>query len=293
MLTCLRRSCGTIVTAGVLLATWDDAFAQVASPPAEASNPAPDARADTFWQAARKGDAAAITQLLDQGVDVNTRFRYGATALSYASDRGHLAIVKMLLARGANPNVKDTFYGATPLSWASSPAQGRKPEHVEIVRLLLEAGAQGQGDALMAAIGAGDEPMARVVVEHGRLSADALADALEEATTEKQTGIVTLLTTAGAKARPIVTLTAPQLARCAGEFGNGGTIVSLAVKDGTLQGGPPGQTLTLVPRSETTFGVAGQPGVTLVFSLGPEGASSVTLNRRQGPPVVYTRVEGK
>lgn len=40
-----------------------------------------------FWAAARRGDAAQVKALLDQGVDVNTKFRYDATALSYASDR--------------------------------------------------------------------------------------------------------------------------------------------------------------------------------------------------------------
>ena len=76
---------------------------------------------------ARKGDAAAVRRLLDAGVDPNTRFRYDATALSYACDRGHVEVVRLLLERGAEVNVKDTFYGATPLSWAISPAQGRRP----------------------------------------------------------------------------------------------------------------------------------------------------------------------
>src|SRR6476619_8143328 len=82
--------------------------------------------ADQLQEAARKGDAAVVKKLLDEGVDVNTKFRYGATALSYACDRGHLDVVKLLLDRGADANVKDTFYGATPLTWAVNPAMGRK-----------------------------------------------------------------------------------------------------------------------------------------------------------------------
>src|SRR5436190_5572345 len=109
-------------------------------------------RAEALAEAARKGDAAAVKKLLDDGVDVNTKFRYGATALSYACDRGHVDVVKLLLDRGADVNVKDTFYGATPLSWAVRPAMGRKPQHPEIVRLLLRHGAQGKEAALMGAI---------------------------------------------------------------------------------------------------------------------------------------------
>src|SRR5262245_12844374 len=79
-------------------------------------------KADAFLEAARKGDAAGVRKLLDEGVDVNTRFRYDRTALSFACDRGHLDIVKLLLDRGADVNVEDTFYHATALSWAVNPA---------------------------------------------------------------------------------------------------------------------------------------------------------------------------
>ena len=60
-------------------------------------------------EAVRKGDLALVTSLLDQGADVNAKFRYGATALFKAAERGHVEIVKLLLARGADVTVKDTF----------------------------------------------------------------------------------------------------------------------------------------------------------------------------------------
>src|ERR1700682_5321437 len=94
-------------------------------------------KAEALAEAARKGDAVAVKRLLDEGVDVNTKYRYGTTVLAYACDRGHPAVGKLLLDRGAEVNVKDTFYGATPLTWASSPAMDRKPQHAEIVGLLL------------------------------------------------------------------------------------------------------------------------------------------------------------
>ena len=46
---------------------------------------------DELWAAARKGDAAAVRRLLDAGVDANAKTPYGATALSFAAEKGHLA----------------------------------------------------------------------------------------------------------------------------------------------------------------------------------------------------------
>src|SRR6476660_1209704 len=78
--------------------------------------------ADALADAARKGDAAAVKKLLNEGVDVNTKFRYDRTALSFAADRGHVDVVKLLLERGADVTAKDTFYNASALTWAVSPA---------------------------------------------------------------------------------------------------------------------------------------------------------------------------
>src|SRR6478735_5091374 len=80
-------------------------------------------KAEQFQDAARKGDAEAVKKLLDEGVDVNTRFRYNATALFYACDHGHVDVVKVLLDHNADMSVKDTFYGFTPLMLAANPAQ--------------------------------------------------------------------------------------------------------------------------------------------------------------------------
>ena len=101
-----------------------------------------------------------------------------------------------------------------------------------------------------------------------------------------------MLERAGARPAPVVTLTEPQLARCAGSYRSATSTLTFVVEDGRLKGGPPGQMLTLVPRSETTFALAGQPGVSIVFAAGGDTSASVTVTQG-GTPTVYTRVEGK
>src|SRR5687767_12362494 len=149
-------------------------------------------KAEQLQEAARKGDAATVKKLLDEGVDVNTKFRYGATAIFYASDHGHLEVVKVLLDRGADMSLKDTFYGFTPLALATGPAQKKKPEHAEIAKLLIQKGSPGKEQALNTAVQTGDAALAKVIVDAGVPAAN-LTDALEAAKAGNKTEMVTLL----------------------------------------------------------------------------------------------------
>src|SRR5262249_1915275 len=144
----------------------------------------------------RKGDVAELKALLDKGVDVNAKTRYGATALSYACDKGHVEAVKLLIERGADVNVKDTFYGATPIIWASNN------EHTEVVKLLLDKGAKGVDTVLMAGVGSGNAAMVKVALDKGGLSPATLTMALSRATKDKRTEIIDMLKKAGAKPPP-------------------------------------------------------------------------------------------
>ncbi|KAH8659428.1 hypothetical protein BGZ61DRAFT_433523, partial [Ilyonectria robusta] len=75
------------------------------------------------------------TQLLTGRNFVDLRDSYGRTALSYGAERGHEAIVKMLLDTGkVDIDARDTEYGQTPLSWAAEKG------HEAIVKLLLKTG---------------------------------------------------------------------------------------------------------------------------------------------------------
>jgi ankyrin repeat protein len=253
----------------------------------------PGDKAEALSAAVRAGDVAAVRKLLADGVPVDTKFRYDRTALSFACDRGHLEVVKLLLESGADVNAKDTFYNATPLAWASSPAMARKPQHAEIVGLLLKRGAQGKEAALFAALRAPDVPMAKVVLEQGGLSPETLADALEAAAkSDSSKELLPLLEAAGARPHPSVALSEAQLARYAGAYSDGTTELFFAVKEGRLQGGPAGQVMTFVPSDEKSFRIPGRPGLGVVFTLEGDRASAVTV-RQGGTPTVYKRVEGK
>jgi hypothetical protein len=263
--------------------------------PAVAQTSSPSDKADALSAAARKGDAATVKKLLDEGVDVNTRYRYGVTVLTYACDHGNLEVVKVLLDHGADVNVKDTFYGFTPLMLAVSPAQKRKPEHIDIARLLIAKGATGKDDALLNAVSEPDVPMAKAILETGGFDPKTLSSALETAQSEKQAELVTLLDQAGAKPFPEVKVDEAQLARYAGTYRNpAGVEVVFAVVDGKLTGGPGGQKLTLAATDEKTFRVVGRQGVTISFQVDQAGGKATALTLNQGGNTTnFARVEGK
>ena len=170
---------------------------------------------------------------------------------------------------------------------------GRTPQHAEVVRLLLEHGAQGKCDALRSAVSAPDAAMTKVILDSGSLPADTLSDALEAATKGKHQDIVALLEKAGAKPRPEFRIDAAALARYAGIYRSAaGNEVLFTIADGHLTGGPTGQSLTLVARDATTFGVSGVPGLTVTFRLEQDKPTSLAIVQG-GNTTVYTRVEGK
>ena len=136
---------------------------------------APDARQEAYLDAVRKGDAAAVKAVLDQGVEVDARFRYDRTALSFAADRGSVEIVKMLLERGADVNAKDTFYNATAMVWALEKG------NVEIVRLLLDKGATGGEEALQTGVDKGNAALVALAIDKVKPTADELSVALASA----------------------------------------------------------------------------------------------------------------
>jgi len=258
----------------------------------------PPTRSEQLQDAARKGDAATVKKLLDEGVDVDTRFRYNTTAMFYASDHGHVDVVRVLLDKGADLTIKDSFYGLTPLMLAVRPAQKKRPEHTEIAKLLIAKGAPGKEDALSGAIESDDAPLVKFILDSGGVPAQKLSEALEAAQAQKKTELVAMLEQAGAKPPEEFRMDAAQLDRLAGTYRNpAGNELAVAVAGARLSVGPPGappeQRRTLAAKDATTFRAVGIAGLSVVFKVEGERITGFTLTPPQGAPVVYTRMEGK
>ena len=255
-------------------------------------------KADQLQEAARKGDAAAVERLLDEGVDVNTKFRYGATALFYACDHGHIEVVKVLLDKGADLTIKDTFYGFTPLMLAVSPAQKRKPEHTEIAMLLIAKGSPGKEEALSGAIEEGDASLAKFILGRGGIPAANLSEALEAAKAQNKTEMVSMLEAAGAKVPEDFKMEPAQLARFVGSYKNAaGNEITISVDGARLSMGAPAaapaQRGTLAAKDPTTFRGVAMGGLSVVFKIDGDKVTGFNLVPPQGSPIVYTRTEGK
>jgi hypothetical protein len=266
-----------------------------AVPPSPAPVPAsatlaPSPEAAAYLDAVRKGDLAAIEKALASGIAVDTPFRYNRTALSFAADRGSVEVVRLLLDKGANPEATDSYYNQTPLAWASQPAQTRKPEHAEVVKLLLAKGAKGAARAFGAAVGAGDVPMIQVILDAGGVPPALLNDSLAAAKKQSKPEIVAALEKAGAIMPVVVTLTAAQLARYPGTYNDGRTDAVVTLKDGALVAVSGSQPRTLSPRSDTSFAIDAVPGGTVTFAIEGEQATSLTVVNQAGVPAVYKRV---
>ena len=260
------------------------------------ASPAP--KADQLQDAARKGDASAVKRLLDDGVDVNTKFRYGTTALFFACDHGHVDVVRVLLDRGADVTIKDSFYGFTPLMLAVSPAQKRRPEHTEIAKLLIAKGAPGKENALSGAVDQGDVVLTKFILDSGGLPASNLSEALEAAKTANKAEIVALLEQAGAKVPDEFKMDAAQLERFAGTYKNPAGIETTVVVAGTrlslgAPGAPPAQRGVLAAKDAVTFRGIGMGGVSVVFKLEGDKVTGFNMVLPQGNSIVNTRVEGK
>lgn len=241
---------------------------------------------EEFFAAARKGDAAAVKAYLDKGVDVNAKTRYGATALSYACDKGHVEVVKLLIERGADLNVRDTFYGEVPIGWALSR------DHAEIVKLLLDKGASGIERALTSGVQDGNVDIVKIALAKGGLKQETLNSALRRASAGTNKEIVELLKKAGAVSVE-VTVDPEVLKSYAGLYKNEQIgELTFEIKEGKLAGRVGGQqSLTTYAIGKNAFAII-EVEATITFNTEGDKVTGLTLKQSERT-FAFKRVDQK
>jgi len=92
-----------------------------------------------YLRAGARGQIEILRAMLDNGADLASTNGYGGTALIPAAERGHVEAVALLIAAGTRLDHVNRL-GWTALLEAIILSDGG-PAHQEIVRMLLEAGA--------------------------------------------------------------------------------------------------------------------------------------------------------
>jgi ankyrin repeat protein len=117
-------------------------------------------------QAAKMGDTAAVTSLLQQKVDVNAPEVDGTTALHWAVRADDLEMTDRLIRAGADVKIANR-YGVTALYLAS--VNGNAPMIEKLLKAGADANAVGtEGETpLMTAARTGNVEAARVLLNHG------------------------------------------------------------------------------------------------------------------------------
>ena len=107
--------------------------------------------------AAREGDLESAKALVEAGADVNLPTAARWTPLLTAINNRNYRIAAYLLERGANPNTANNRFGWTPLYLATDnrnieggdyPVPKPDMDHLEIIRMLLDKGADVNGAIL-------------------------------------------------------------------------------------------------------------------------------------------------
>ena len=124
---------GTLIAVGLLIMVIVVSLEWLRSGPSSDVPPEVIQR-DIFIGSAGSGDMQTVLEMLEQGVDINVHASFGGpTALIVAARFGHVAIVEVLLERGAEVNAEDD-YGQTALYFA------KKNSKIKVVELLEAAG---------------------------------------------------------------------------------------------------------------------------------------------------------
>jgi hypothetical protein len=215
---------------------------------------------DDLITASRRGQIDEVKKLLDAGAPIEAKNQYGATPLYMAVFNGHADTVQLLLARGADPNVTDTFYKASVLS--SSLQKG----NTAIARLLLAKGAKPEPRHLLLAAAGDDAELLKALIASKPAKAD-LTAARKSALAAGKADNAKLLLDAGADDVKLVNVPAALLTSYAGEYTSKELplVITLTTDGAKLTAQATGQpAFPLAAESETEFNFA-QAGIKIVF----------------------------
>lgn len=215
---------------------------------------------DDLITAARRGQIEEVKKLLEAGAPIEAKNQYGATPLYMAAFNGHGEIVQLLLARGADPNVTDTFYKASVLTFS---LQKGNPA---IARLLLEKGAKPEPRHLLMAAAEDDVPLLKAMLAAKPAKAD-LTAARKAALAAGKAENAKLLLDAGADDVKLVQVPAPVLRSYTGEYASKELplVITLTTDGANLTAQATGQpAFALAAESETEFTFA-TAGIKIVF----------------------------
>lgn len=228
---------------------------------------APAGQAEALLEAAHAGDRARVAALLDAGASVNTATKYGVSALGFAAERGHFEVVRLLVERGADVSITDSFYGSRPLDMALRGGR------LDIALYLLEHKSPGAASVLNAAIRQRNAAGVKMALSTKQIDAGALATANTIAAQAGDAAIAAMVK-AAADATPAVAskpITVPSalLRSYEGAYQNATTGAGVMVTfDGlrltlTADGQPP---LRLQPIEERRFIADDAPELGVVFA---------------------------
>lgn len=129
-----------------------------------------------IYMAALTGNTERVRELLDQDPtlvnrisDCVTGYSGSGSALTNAASGGHIETVKLLLERGADPNLPEPGIAPRGRTLYSAVTRG----HTEIAKLLLEHGAypntevESSADTLSMAMSNGDKSMVELLCSYG------------------------------------------------------------------------------------------------------------------------------
>ncbi len=265
---------------------------------------------ELFWKAAKTGDTLTLKNLLDNGIDVNVKTEYGATALMFATDKVQTGAVHYLLTHGADPNAKDSFYGATPFLWSFDKGNSgivkdmilhgadisteepllyaQYSNMTEIVLLLIEKGAPGAENALAEAVRNEKAGDVAAIMKAKKFDAETLSSVLLIATAAKNDTIIAGLKDAGAvlperKPGSEIKQSLAGIYKSKDEnkietrFTNRNFVLS-------FNGSPD---YPLEPEEGTKFSISGAPNVSIEFEIVQDIPVSLTLLEGETKTVFY------